>query len=162
MGIAVPTGVRRSLNRPRLLGVVAGAAVAIGAVALITGSHATTAGPKPLPKSVNAAGLLDATGSRILRVTSAGNGGLVDVRYQIVDATKAVALHESKNPPALVDERSGVVVSRLLMGHAHGSGEFHNGETYFFEFEDPAGLIKRGAPVSVVMGPVTVQHVRVK
>ena len=160
MGIAVPTG-SRPLIRPRLLGVVAGAAVAIGAVALFSGHEATRQGPQPLPKGVNAAGLLDATGARVIRVTKAADGGLIDVRYQIVDADKAAALHNIKRPPALVDEHSGTVISRLLMGHSH-VGAFHNGEVYFFEFEDPAGLVQAGDPVSVVLGPVRLQHVRVQ
>ncbi len=160
MGIAVPSGAR-PLIRTRLLGVIVGAAVAIGVLVLVTSHHATAPGPIPLPKGVNAAGLLDATGARVVRVTKAGDGGLIDVRYQIVDADKAGALHSVKRPPALVDEHSGTVVSRLLMGHAHG-GTFHNGETYFFEFEDPAGLVQPGDPVSVVMGPVRLMHVKVQ
>ena len=161
MGIAVPSGAR-PLIRTRLLGVIAGVALAIGVLVLVTSHHTTAAGPIPLPKGVNAAGLLDATGTRIVRVTKAADGGLIDVRYQIVDADKAAALHDIKRPPALVDEHSGTVVSRLLMGHAHGSGTFHNGETYFFELEDPAGLVQRGDPVSIVMGPVRIMHVKVQ
>ena len=160
MGIAVPSGAR-PLNRPRLLGLVAGAAVAVGAIALVTGHDAAKPGPQPLPKGVNAAGLLDATGARVVRVTKAGDGGLIDVRYQIVDSDKAAALHSVKRPPALVDEHSGMVISRLLMGHAH-AGTFHNGEVYFFEFEDPAGLVQPGDPVSVVLGPVRLMHVKVQ
>ncbi len=160
MGIAVPTGAR-PLIRPRLLGIVAGAALAIGVLVLVTGHHAAKTGPLPLPKGVNAAGLLDATGARVVRVTKAGDGGLIDVRYQIVDENKAGALHDVKQPPALVDEHSGTVVSRLLMGHSH-TGYFHNGETYFFEFEDPAGLVQPGDPVSVVLGPVRLMHVKVQ
>lgn len=162
MGIAVPTG-SRPLIRPRLLGVVAGAAVAIGAIALVSGHDAAKQGPQPLPKAVSAAGLLEATGARIVRVTKAGDGGLIDVRYQIVDAEKAVALHNVKQPPALVDENSGQVISGQIMGmnHAH-AGTFHNGEIYFFEFEDPSGLVAPGDQVSVVLGPGRVQHIRVQ
>ncbi len=83
------------------------------------------------------------------------------VRFQVVDADKAAALHDAKTPPALVDENSGQVIGRLLMGHAH-SGTFKAGVTYFYVFEDPGGLVKRGDQVSVVLGPVRVQHIPVQ
>lgn len=161
MGIAVPSGSRRVIG-PRVLGLVAGAALMVAVLLVLNGGReAATQGPRPLPQAVNAAGLLDAVGARVLRVTSAADGGLIDVRYQIVDAEKAAALHDVKRPPALVDEASGEVISRLLMGHSH-VGTFHNGETYFFEFEDPDGVVERGDAVSVVLGPARLAHVRVQ
>lgn len=163
MGIAVPSGSRRVIG-PRVLGLAAGAALMVAVLLVLNGGReAATQGPRPLPPAVNAAGLLDAVGARVLRVTSAGDGGLIDVRYQIVDAEKAVALHDVKRPPALVDEQTGQVISRQIMGmnHAHG-GTYNNGETYFYEFEDSTGLLQPGDRVSVVLGPVRLEHVRVQ
>lgn len=162
MGIAVPSGARQLVG-PRVLGVIVGAGLMLAAVLVIGGRHDNVStDARALPPGVNAAQLLDKTGARVVRVTTAGGlGGLIDVRYQIVDANKAAALHDVKRPPALVDESTGRVIYRLLMGHSH-VGVFHAGETYFFEFEDPAGLVKPGSKVSVVMGPVMLQHVRVQ
>jgi hypothetical protein len=145
-----------------VLGLVAGAAVAILAIVVLTGGHkAATSASKPLPKPATAAQMLDEVGARVLRVTESGAGGLLDMRYQVVDADKAAAIHNAKYPPALVDEHSGQVIGRLLMGHAH-TGTFHAGVTYYVAFENPGGLVKRGDPVSVVLGPLRLQHVRVQ
>jgi hypothetical protein len=161
MSIAVPTGRRAALG-PRVFGLLLGAVAAIAAIAVFTGGHKTATGAsKPLPETVTAAQMLDTVGARVVRVTTSGAGGLLDMRYQVVDADKAAALHDAKYPPALVDEHSGQVIGRLLMGHAH-SGTFHAGVTYYAAFENPGGLVKRGDPVSVVLGPVRLQHVRVQ
>ncbi len=105
--------------------------------------------------------MLDKVGARVVRVTASGFNGLIDVRYQIADADKAAAIHDAKYPPALVDEHTGQVIGRLLMGHSH-QGAFKAGVTYFTVFENPGGLVRRGDPVSVVLGPVRLQHVRVQ
>ncbi len=147
---------------PRVLGIMLGAALAAGGLFLLTGNHAAGhAKLKALPPVVSQQGLLDAVGARVLRVAASGDGGLLDLRYQVVDEDKAAALHDEKWPPALVDENSGQVIGRLLMGHAH-SGTFKAGVTYFYVFEDPGGLVKRGDRVSAVLGPARVQHIQVQ
>lgn len=161
MATAVPAQGPR-LARPRLLGLLVGAAVAVLVVVLLTGSHGSAApGPRALPRPVDAAGLLDSVGSRVVRVSASGFNGLIDVRYQVADADKASVIHDAKYPPALVDERSGQVIGRLLMGHSH-SGAFRAGVTYATVFENPGGLVRPGDRVSVVLGPVRLQHVVVQ
>jgi hypothetical protein len=162
MATAVSTRRPRALG-PRVLGLVAGAAVAILAIVVITGrgDHVSAFAPKPLPPVVTQAGMLDKVGIRIVHVAEAGGGGLLDLRYQVVDVDKAGALHDRGRPPALVDEHSGQVIGRLLMGHAH-FGTLHAGVTYYVEFENPGGLVKAGDPVSVVLGPARQQHILVQ
>jgi len=153
---------RPRMAGPRVLGIILGAALAAGGLFLLTGHHAAGhAKLKALPPPVSQQGLLDAVGARVIRVTASGDGGLLDLRFQVVDADKAAALHSTKWPPALVDENSGQVIGRLLMGHAH-SGTFKAGVTYFYVFEDPGGLVKRGDQVSAVLGPARVQHIPVQ
>jgi hypothetical protein len=107
-----------------------------------------------------AADLAQRSGVRIVRVAVSGGGGLVDLRYQVVDPDKAAALHASATPPALVDERTGVVVSRLFMGHAH-SGELKAAVTYYLVFENPGNIVGRGGKVTVLLGDAQVEHVAV-
>ena len=159
MDVALPAGGRSRL--PRVLGLVAGAAVAIGDRRADGWAQGADQRVAAAAEGRHAAALLDEVGARVLRVTKSGDGGLIDVRYQVVDADKANAIHNAKYPPALVDEHSGQVIGRLLMGHAH-TGTFHAGVTYYVAFENPGGLVKRGDPVSVVLGPLRLQHVRVQ
>jgi hypothetical protein len=161
MDIALPSRPPR-LARPRILGIVAGVSLALGAVAIFSG-HSGSGHVKlqALPPVVTQQGMLEQLGARVTRVAASGDGGLLDVRFQVVDSDLAAAMHSPKTPPALVDEHSGQVIGRLFMGHAH-TGRFKAGVTYSLLFEDPGGLVKRGDPVSVVLGPARLQHVRVQ
>ena len=162
---------KASKKRLRLLGALTGAGLvvaAIGGYALVqhVGGGGATAAPSPVqalaakvPPVVSAAGLEQKSGVRITHVAVSGAGGLVDVRYQVVDPDKAVVLHETR--PELVDETTGVVVDKLFMGHRH-TGVLHAGETYFLLFENPGNLVQRGTRATVVLGGVRVPHVEVE
>jgi hypothetical protein len=107
-------------------------------------------------------GLVDQSGVRIVSIAATGGGGLIDLRYQVVDPDKANALlHDEKNPPTIVDEATGLVVDQLLMGHSH-TGIYHAGQTYYLIFENPGNIVQSGRTVSVLLGNAEVDHVIVK
>ncbi len=110
---------------------------------------------------VTAKGLEQATGVRIVQVAVSGDGGLLDLRFQVVDPNLAAAIHDQSNPPAIVDETTGLVANSLLMGHSHSS-PFNAGVTYYLIFENPGNLISRGGTVSVLLGDAQVEHVQVQ
>jgi hypothetical protein len=107
---------------------------------------------------VSAAGLADRSGVRLVYVAVTGGGGLVELRYQVVDPDKAVVIHDDTKPPVIVDDATGVVVDQLLMGHSH-TGSFNAGQTYYLIFENPGNLVQRGSTVSVLLGNAQVDHV---
>ena len=106
-------------------------------------------------------GLVEKSGIKIVYVAVTGGGGLVDLRYQIVDPDKAVAVHDENYPPTLVDEATGLVVNQPLMGHLH-TGVFTAGQTYYIIFENPGNIVQQGGKVSVLLGDAEVDHVIVK
>jgi hypothetical protein len=110
---------------------------------------------------VDADRLGQASGVEITRVAVTGDGGLVDLRFKVVDPDRANALHDAGTPPAVVDEQSGLVVHSLLMNHAH-SGAFKAGVTYYLVFENPGNWVRRGSRVTVLLGNAQVEHVTVK
>ena len=110
---------------------------------------------------VDADGLAERSGVTITRVAISGAGGLVDLRFRVVDPGKADALHDASKPPALVDEASGLVVRNLLMDHAH-SGQFKAGVTYYLVFENPGNWLHSGSKVTVLLGDAQVEHVVVR
>jgi hypothetical protein len=146
----------------RALGAVTGAALVLVAVLAIRTDRSS---PQPkthaLPAVVSAAGLLERSGVRVVRVAASGGGGLLDLRFQVVDPERAAAVHDADTPPALVDERTGGAIAGLFMGHSH-HGWFKAGVTYYLVFENPGTLVRRGDRVSVVLGPARLQHVRVQ
>ncbi len=155
-------------GRVRIAGFLAGVliATAIGALALWLPQR-SSAGPaaEPPPQwqrpAVSASGLAERSGVRLVRVAVTGGGGLLDLRYQVVDPSKAVAVHEGQTPPAIVDDRTGLVLNRLLMGHAH-HGQPKLGVSYYLIFENTGNWVRRGSEVTVLLGDAQVEHVIVK
>jgi hypothetical protein len=111
--------------------------------------------------SVSASGLAERSGVRLVRVAVTGGGGLLDLRYQVVDPSKAVTVHEARTPPAIIDERTGLVLNRLLMGHAH-HGQLKAAVSYYLVFENTGNWVHRGSEVTVLLGDAQVEHVVVK
>jgi hypothetical protein len=147
----------------RIAGVLSGAVLALAPLMLLRDRDADTqraAAPRPLPAAVSAAGLAQRSGVRVVRVASTGAGGLLDLRYQVVDPNTAAAIHDPDTPPALVDERTGLVLGRLLMGHMH-HGRAKAGVTYYLIFLNPGDAVRRGDRVSVVLGGARLEHQRV-
>ena len=151
--------------RTRALGACAGGALALIALLAIGGhapaSHPRPAAPRPLPAAVSPAQLAERSGIRVIRVAATGGGGLLDLRYEVVNPDAAAVLHDPKTPPALVDERSGLVIGQLLMGHMH-KGRPKAGLTNYLIFMNPGDAVRRGDRVSVVLGPARLEHVRVR
>ena len=78
-------------------------------------------------------------------------GGLIDLRYQVLDPDKANSLHAQQTPPALVDERTGLVVNQLLMNHAVHKGQLKVGVTDGTFTEVVSGELKEGDQVITEM-----------
>ena len=111
--------------------------------------------------ALTGAGLVRRSGVRVVHVAMSGDGGLVDLRFQVIDPDTANVVHEPSYPPEVVDEDSGVVVSELLMGHRH-SGRMLAGQTYYLIFSNPGNLVQRGDHVTVVLGNARLPHVPVE
>jgi len=163
----------------RLGGIAAGILLAAGLVALglwiipaIRGKPAQVQNPESQPTAaipagswsrqvVSEDGLAERIGVRIVQVSLTGSGGLLDLRYQVLDPEKAYALHDETTPPALVESASGLVVNSLLMGHSH-TGSYQPGITYFYLFENPDNLIQAGSKVNVLLGNLEVDGISVR
>jgi hypothetical protein len=167
-----PASAPRSRFRPpgrvRLAGFLAGVLIAagIGTLALwlpqrSSGQPSVQPPPEWRRPAVSAPGLAERSGVRLVRVAVTGGGGLLDLRYQVVDPNKALTVHEAKTPPAIIDERTGLVLNRLLMGHAH-QGQLKPAVSYYLVFENTGNWVHRGSQVTVLLGDAEVEHVVVK
>lgn len=160
---------RRWGTRPRhLVGVLTGVVLTVtvaGLVLWLTHRGGAEASPTKVPAAwqrpvVSADDLVQRSGVKISLVAVTGDGGLVDLRFKVVDPDRANALHDPRTPPAVVDEQSGLVVHELLMNHSH-SGPYKAGVTYYLVFNNPGNWIHHGSQVSVLLGDARVEHVSV-
>jgi hypothetical protein len=172
---STPNQRRPGVGRGRLIASLLGAGIvtAVAGVAALQGTggapRAGADAPRPSAPAatswqrpvVDAATLADLEGIRVTQVAVTGDGGLLDLRIQIIDPEKAAALHDLTWPPALVDEQSNAVADELLMGHSH-SDPFKAGQTYYFVFQNPGNLVQRGGTVSVLLGHAELAHIDVR
>jgi hypothetical protein len=161
-------GAARRGRAPRILGLAAGAGLVVGVGLLVF--LLTRPSSAPAPKVEAAASPVrvlsppafeTATGVRITQVTVTGGGGIVDLRYQVLDPDKAGAVHSPESPPLMIDERNGVTASELVMNHAH-RGVLKAGVTYYLLFYNPGNLVLRGDSVTVQLGEARQAHVPVR
>ena len=100
----------------------------------------------------------DAWGIRVSHVGVTADGGMIDLRFQVTDPDKAFAmLNDSTKLPVMIAEDSKAVVSAAAqMSHRH---TLNPGETYFLLYLNTNGVIRRGTPLTVVLGDLRLEHV---
>jgi hypothetical protein len=100
-------------------------------------------------------------GVRFSQAAVVGDGGLVELRYIVLDGQKASTFqNNTKNPPQLKSERTGKIAWRAaLMKQGH---ELRPGQTYYILYLNNAGAIKRGDNIEIAAGQRHLQHVPVR
>lgn len=108
----------------------------------------------PLPTSTQ---IEQEWGIRVTVVQLLADGGLIEVRYLVVDSTKAARLHEDANslkniPWIKVEDTSLSIKSKSVMFHfQHGVGQGLSGRTYSIIYGNANNAVHRLAMVTVVM-----------
>jgi hypothetical protein len=103
----------------------------------------------------------EATGIEILRVAVTAGGGILDLRYRVLDPDKAVIVHDQKAPLNIIHERTGQTASRPWMPH-HRHKQPRLAITYYELLENTGGIVMPGDPVTIVIGPARLAHIIVE
>jgi len=107
---------------------------------------------------VSAADMEREYGIKVNLVTVTAAGGLVDLRFTVVDKDKAMAvLHDGDNMPQLVVEPSATVI-RAPTGMRH-KVTILDGGSYFILYSNPGGAVQAGTSVSVVIGDIRLEPI---
>lgn len=102
------------------------------------------------------------TGMEVLRVAETGEGGILDLRYRVVDERLAGAHAHHGSVPAIIDRESGRALTTQWMGHAHPLRGGSRGRVYWMLFLNPGELVERGDRVAVRLGHARLTGVRVR
>ncbi|MCW2503794.1 MAG: hypothetical protein JWO79_2078 [Actinomycetia bacterium] len=100
-------------------------------------------------------------GVRFTQAAVVGDGGIVELRYTVLDTERASAFqNDVKHPPRLTDERDGTVAWRTaLMKQGH---ELRPGQTYYILYLNNRGAIHSGDKIAIAAAKGTLAHVPVR
>jgi hypothetical protein len=141
------------------------ALVSLVILPLVIAGGLTLAGsglPDPSGARVIDAQTLEADyGVRFDMVAVTASGGLVDLRFTVVDEAKAKGLfHDLATSPALYVEGNGAVL-RTRKGMSHHLSLLTGGR-YFVLFSNAGGVVQAGTQVSVVIDNIRLEPITAK
>jgi hypothetical protein len=93
--------------------------------------------------------IADRLGIRITKVVVTADGGLVDLRYQVIDPDKAVFLFDNLDVVPQVIAENGEVIKLESLPHRH---DVYAGLAYFILYRNSQNSVKPGSQVTVVVG----------
>lgn len=159
-GAVLPEAVGTARSRRLLLRrIVFVAGVVLLAIAVVPGllSRSPSRG---LPiAEVDQSALEAKIGIHLEHLAVSADGGILDLRYWVVDASRAMALHDADVPVRVTLEADGTTSERPWMGHGpHNMPEA--GHTYYLLLLNEGDLVQPGSVVSIELAGVTLPHVR--
>ena len=100
-------------------------------------------------------------GVRVVRASLAADGGLLDVRYVVLNAPSAQKwMANTNNPPTLHDQRNSADVNRVApMRDAH---QQRPGQTYYLIYKNTGNTIHRGDLIDLTVAGVTLHDIPVE
>jgi hypothetical protein len=111
-------------------------------------NHAAHSAPQLQPPNA----MESESGIQITRVGLTASGGLVDVRFRVLDPAKARALlGNPANPPMLLANDNPPV---MPPHHALKGARFAKDQVFYILYPNVRGAVQAGAPVMVAVGPV--------
>jgi hypothetical protein len=104
-------------------------------------------------------------GITILGIRLTANGYLLDFRYRVNDPDKASPLFSRQLKPFLVDQATGAkffVPNPPKVGSLRATRKPEANRNYFILFANPAGYVKKGNKVKVIVGDFKAEDLIVK
>lgn len=130
-------------------------------VAVLAWRHAGGADARPPYRVPQSADLENALGVRFTQAAVVGDGGLVEIRYVVLDVQKASRFQSDvKHPPLLRSERRNAVAWRAaLMRQGH---QLRAGQDYFILYLNNHNAIRPGETIEIDAGSRRLQHLPVR
>jgi len=132
---------------------IVAAALAVAAILGMVGAGRGSAAPTmPTNAAIEAQ-----WGVRISRVAVTADGGIVDVRFVVLDPDKAIAMMSPANLPVLHPADAQVVVDQVAqMAVRH---DMNPGQTYFLLYQNAGGAVHPGGRLSITFGGLVLPDV---
>ncbi|MEI8068207.1 MAG: hypothetical protein WCH38_00185 [Actinomycetota bacterium] len=101
-------------------------------------------------------------GVRFLGVDVTAGGGMLQIRYQVLDSAKTEALHDEQTAPFVLDGAGHKYADPGIVGHSHIGKTKEAGTTDFILLANAQGGIEAGMFVTIQVGTFTLTQVPVR
>jgi len=104
-------------------------------------------------------------GIEVTTIRMAADGHMIDFRYRVLDAEKAMTLFVRANKPYLTDQASKKVLAVPNLGKVgplRTSNKPQEGRIYWMFFGNRGGLVKPGSKVTITIGDFRVENLVVQ
>ena len=136
--------------------------VGMAAYAYNTFSASQVASPPQRAMVISESALEEEYGLRVNLIAVTAAGGLVDLRFKILDAEKAKQLlHEGKNLPQLAIADSGVVLNASEDSLPQGFKVEDDGNLYLM-YPNVHNAVKPGISLAITFGDLQVEPIQAK
>jgi hypothetical protein len=137
------------------------ALLALGLIAALVVRYGGSAFAKPHYTVPQDGKLENSLGVRFTQAAVVGDGGLVEIRYTVLDAQRASAFqNDVQHPPLLKNERTGKSAWRTaLMKQGH---QLRPGQTYYVLYLNNQNAIRPGDQIAISTPSRTLSHVPVR
>ncbi|MFM2072501.1 MAG: hypothetical protein RLZZ623_2764 [Actinomycetota bacterium] len=138
--------------------------VMVGAILFIRGwrptttTHTTTASSASMPTNAE---IESKYGIKFLSVDITAAGGMIQVRFQVLDSDKAEAVHAAPTTPFVIAGDGTKFADPGMVGHSHVGKAKPAGATDFVLLANSAGSVKPGDKVSIQVGDLQLRNVTV-
>lgn len=105
-----------------------------------------------------AAAIADRVGVRVTQVMVTADGGLVDMRYEVIDPDKAIFLFDDLTVVPRMIAKNGTEIALVDVPHRHS---VEAGLAYFILYRNVEGSIEPGDEVTVVVDGIHLEHFKV-
>ena len=100
-------------------------------------------------------------GIRFTLVAVTAGGGMIQVRYQVIDSAKTEAIHGTELAPYVVDSHGTKYADPGMAGHSHVGKTMASGATDYILLANARGGVKAGSFVTIKVGDLELRNVPV-
>lgn len=101
-------------------------------------------------------------GVRFLGVDVTAGGGMLQIRYQVLDSAKTESLHDEQTAPFVLDSAGNKYADPGIVGHSHIGKTKAAGTTDYILLANAQGGVTSGTFVTIQVGTFTLTQVPVR
>jgi hypothetical protein len=150
--------IRRVRGVTQLTAVALGVLMLMGGILLLRGWRPNSDVHPAFPTSPQ---IEDAFGVRFTSVDITAAGGMIELRYQVLDSDKTAVVHDQATAPFVVDHAGKKFADPGMVGHTHIGPLKVAGSSDFILLANAGGAVHHGDVVTIEFGKYALRGVPV-